>query len=348
MNEISLMFAVEAEQLLLAGLPEEAIELCNQGLELYPNYASAISVLARAYASFGNIQKANQVINSAQEYLPKNIFTNIKESFDKFEIPSSNTFAPANTLDLKVDEIASFIDDSVESDSFLVEEIPILIDDSTPTIDDEFVSSYDIPNDFTVENDISPENAIEINNDKLSDKEETSEFDLTSSSLDEDSEKFESIDNNGIFDIETEFEIDKTLTSENFIKPEVSQNDEFRSSNVSIIPGLDRFGLKPSNALFSSNKPARRDKVIKIVRKQSDFMSIISSLNRAEVIKSDYSPKNDRHKVSTVVTETIASILVQQGALSEAKAAYLELSTKHPEKKKEFKKKIAEIDAKLK
>lgn len=339
MNEVSLMFAVEAEQLLLAGMPEEAIELCNQGLEAYPKYTAAISVLARAYATLGNKEEADNIINSIKEHLPANVFKNIKEAYNEFDSSFANIDSPSIDAQSPQEEIANFIDDDEPIVSLELETSPILTVDSNQNSDSKNDSDFDSDNIEEIEQEIIPvQEYNEIGSEFIeAQKNVESDDKISNENVDETSNAVTEygLDYGNI--IESKYEIAK---SNNF--------DEIKASNLSIIPGLNGLAAKSRTAIFSSNEPVHREKVIKIVRKQSDFMNIITSLNRAEVIKPDYTPKNDRHKSSVVVTETIASILVQQGAFSEAKAAYLELSAKYPDKKKEFKKKIAEIDSKLK
>jgi tetratricopeptide (TPR) repeat protein len=72
MNEISPLFALEAEQLLLAGYVDDALELCKQGIEIYPEYASAYGILAKAFSEIGDMEFAIATISSALERFPLN------------------------------------------------------------------------------------------------------------------------------------------------------------------------------------------------------------------------------------------------------------------------------------
>jgi len=243
MNEITPMFAVHAEQLLLDGMPEEAIELCQQGLKVYPEYAAAIAILVKAYIVLGALDKAQQLISESKDFVMASSLKRINEYLN-------------NSLE------------KFESESFI----------KSP---DKYDST----------------NSVELDN----------------------------LEN---------------------ITASISDNRLF-ASDISIIPGLDRFQQSPVPALFTSKEPVNKDKLLKIARKQSDYLNIISSLNNAEVIKPEISQKEERRKSSVVVTETIAGILAQQGAFDEAKAAYLELSAKYPDKINYFKSKIDAIDKRI-
>ena len=77
MSEISPLFAVEAEQMLLAGFVGDAINLCEAGLKEYPDYSSALAVLARAYAYKGNSIKSDEIINDAKQNSYSKVLDNI-------------------------------------------------------------------------------------------------------------------------------------------------------------------------------------------------------------------------------------------------------------------------------
>ncbi len=82
MDSISYLFALEAEQLLMASMPEDAIELCQKGLKKYPNYASAIYVIAKAYIYLGQNAQAVNIVNEYEKILPANSFLALKKSLD--------------------------------------------------------------------------------------------------------------------------------------------------------------------------------------------------------------------------------------------------------------------------
>jgi hypothetical protein len=72
-NQVSATFALTAEKLLLDGQFEEAISTCEAGLALYPNYPSAMCILAKAYYFVGNFGAAESLISTAFEHFPTNL-----------------------------------------------------------------------------------------------------------------------------------------------------------------------------------------------------------------------------------------------------------------------------------
>lgn len=70
MTSISPTFALKAHTLLEGGQPDEAIFLCEQGLELYPDYATAYAVLAKAYRLTGDIRAAVGSIDRGLQRMP--------------------------------------------------------------------------------------------------------------------------------------------------------------------------------------------------------------------------------------------------------------------------------------
>lgn len=74
MDEISVLFALEAEELINENKLDEAVKLCEAGLKIYPDYASAVAILAHAYLLRGDSEKAENII---EKYSDKIIHTNI-------------------------------------------------------------------------------------------------------------------------------------------------------------------------------------------------------------------------------------------------------------------------------
>ncbi|MBM2814235.1 MAG: hypothetical protein HW421_997 [Ignavibacteria bacterium] len=83
MAEVSPTFALEAEEFLLSGSFDEAIELCNAGIEEYPDYPLAFGILARAYIESGDIESAEATLEMALINFPQNkSLLSIKNSLD--------------------------------------------------------------------------------------------------------------------------------------------------------------------------------------------------------------------------------------------------------------------------
>lgn len=71
MSNISPLFAVEAEELLKSGRAQEAIDLCNKGIEAFPNYSIAYGILARAHSAIGDTAVAESVLENAAQHFPR-------------------------------------------------------------------------------------------------------------------------------------------------------------------------------------------------------------------------------------------------------------------------------------
>lgn len=114
MSEISVLFAVEAEQLLLAEMYEEAIELCNSGLNVYPEYASAYGIIARALQQLGRSSEATEIINNAVKQFPTNRL--LKTIAEDIELQTSNLETIAKNLDDSKNSKSDFdLDDMIQS-----------------------------------------------------------------------------------------------------------------------------------------------------------------------------------------------------------------------------------------
>ena len=72
MSENNSLFAIEAEQMLEAGRPEDAIRICVEGLDAFPDYQVAYGIMSKAYLDIGNIELALSTIESAVSEFPNN------------------------------------------------------------------------------------------------------------------------------------------------------------------------------------------------------------------------------------------------------------------------------------
>jgi tetratricopeptide (TPR) repeat protein len=90
MDEINVLFAIEAEELITEGRIAEAISLCERGLEIYPDYAAAVAILAHAYSLDGDSQRSQQVIEKFSVNIIQNKPTKSREKF--VQTNSTDTF----------------------------------------------------------------------------------------------------------------------------------------------------------------------------------------------------------------------------------------------------------------
>lgn len=157
MSEISVLFAVEAEQLLLAEMYEEAIELCNAGLNVYPEYASAYGIIARALQQLDRRTEAVEIINNAIKQFPTNRL--LKTVADDIE---NQPLAQAQMIPQSTDNKSEFdLDDLVSSAS-----------DNNPLINNDVI--FDIDSTEPDDEDNSMQTSEEILQEL---KEEDQEFD---------------------------------------------------------------------------------------------------------------------------------------------------------------------------
>ncbi len=68
---VSVTFAVKAQQLLEEGNPNEAIQLCKQGLDTFPNYVTAYLILARACIAVGDYIAAEEALERGLQKSPR-------------------------------------------------------------------------------------------------------------------------------------------------------------------------------------------------------------------------------------------------------------------------------------
>ncbi len=109
-ENITPFFAIEAEKLLSEGRISEAIELCKNGINIYPDYQTAYIVLFRAYL------KNNELI-SAKELLThfNNLFPTSKQ-FHKLKLELSQYIAQEMRNEEKVKSDLSMADSAIISD----------------------------------------------------------------------------------------------------------------------------------------------------------------------------------------------------------------------------------------
>lgn len=106
MPDISPLFAVEAEKLLSEGKTDDAIELCEKGILVYPKYPVALSILARAYRIKGEIHAAKEKLAIVEQFRPNyKAIEVIKTQIDNpnFDFQISNNTITEHTA-IQIDE----------------------------------------------------------------------------------------------------------------------------------------------------------------------------------------------------------------------------------------------------
>ena len=364
---ITPLFAIEAQNLLNDGKIQEAIDLCKEGLLAFPNYAAGEGVLARAYKMLGDESKAEQTLNSA---ITRNPFNKGLKSIkkQKLEIPDFKIEAPKPKTQDELEKEKRMMKDAPELDiddemkEFYGEPEETLNDDSNDS-DDEILELDEL-----LDGD-EDEVIDEVNEDILStDEESIEEIDndiLVEDNLDETEDEILELEDDDLTTIEDnqeEFlELEEDVTSSEIEDFDDSEAEvvELDVEDPDLIPGLRKltidnnisFSKEEFELIIESSMP-NDGEVIELVEAKKktkvelkdDVEDLAKSLDGAKIIPSEDSfPKPQIVEEDEIITPTIAEILVEQGAYNEAIDAFKSLKKLHPEREKEFKKRIKEI-----
>ncbi|MBD1210286.1 MAG: tetratricopeptide repeat protein [Ignavibacteria bacterium] len=98
---VSATFAVQAQEFLEQGHPAEAIALCRQGLNEYPDYVTAYLVLARAFIAVGDYASAEQALERGAKQSPRSTTTRalrkeVQYALRLKELKEKQAVAPVN------------------------------------------------------------------------------------------------------------------------------------------------------------------------------------------------------------------------------------------------------------
>ena len=144
MSDITILFALEAEEAMLEGNFDAAIKICEHGIKLFPDYISAYSIYLKSLMLSGDIPLSKQVLKEVLRKFPLTYDIEfIKNELDKFpdepdlenELDSSNIFSShiigetssvvSNNSDaINIDDFNFDVESSIDSSSS-VEEAPI-------------------------------------------------------------------------------------------------------------------------------------------------------------------------------------------------------------------------------
>lgn len=281
MNKVSPFFAIEAEQMILAELYDNAIELCKTGLEEYPEYITAWTILARAYTKQGKFDDANEVIKQSKSYHSANRMIKFLEK-EILDNVSLNNVPEMN-----------IVDDSQKLDS-----------SQSDNTGKEFNKEKGFLANFISSREV-----------------------LTSSA---------SI--NTIYGLEV-------VLHKSFVSGQMERQsfrDIFIPDIVEIRTPTEELIMKTDSSIIEESISPFDNKLADLARKLDEVsVSRIYDTDKETLIKDNSSQK-------TIITETMANIYIQQGAIEEAIKAFKELSKLYPEKKEYFKSKIKTLSSKTK
>jgi len=328
-DNISPLFAIEAEKLLLSGSTNEAIELCRAGIAEYPDYQSAYYILSKCYIDINNYVEALSVLSDAIQLFPNNrmlfeLFNTLNQnnltSIDNDSLINLNEF-----VDIAVDTnnigdtsaLPSTADNSeITTDDTITDELiidKIKIDDTIIDTEEQFVSEKpDYSNNpflkLFISNSIAKQEDLNFSDPALIPGLECSPLAIVKTTS-----KRENFILEPVFPDYPEFErIGFRDVSSNFTNKDSLNNDDPFAALANIIENVK---IKPKTS-------------------DSEIQTLASTTN-------DFQPKEK------VISETIAQIYVKQKAYAEAIDAYKALMEAHPDKKSYYSKIIKELKTKI-
>jgi len=333
MDEISPLFALEAEQLLLSGFAEEAIEVCNNGLAVYPDYPVAKVILARAYNLIGKKEQSELILKEAKENSYGKVLDkfNFNESILTIDNKQDRDKYALEDKSFSMDGISEILEiekqqdksqsqgnsfDTIDLDSFNDEFKELLnsIDNSIPV--SLINKSIEVEKVNTPAVAIIPPKILINSTKEERNKPESKETVITKAlsnilsknkdfffQRDDVNEKIESIENSIFYKINEEIEKTKDVTS--VIKIKENNNHVNNDSLKMVVMGL-------ISTRFINNKADK----LKPEEKSSDL---------------------------PIYTETMAKIFTAQGAKDKAINIYRKLIISEPNKQEYYNTQIAKI-----
>ncbi len=373
MAKISPFFALDAVNLFENSNYDDAIALCIEGIEQFPDYLTGYVTIIDLFIKIGNSQKAKEYLDKFK--LISNNHKQISELEEillSFEQPQDNSIADDN-------EISPDIEEAIEETALnsIIEAYQIELEDNQDS-ELELSDSQDSSFDELTFNQSELQTEIE-QSDFIPDNLEISElrqsFEEAPANLTfEKNNQDDSFENNLIQepDIETEIEISDDVSLQSINLPK----GFLKAFATAIIPADYHPSINVENKLlidglfdylfydFSSNKNYSNIEI----EANFDINSIISKYEKksvqddeiqklavkiANLSKIEISEPIEEGQEEEPVdytppaTETMAKILVQQGQFEKAHQIYLTLAGKEPEKYNYYLEKANEILSKI-
>ncbi len=136
MPDISPLFAVEAEKLLSEGKTDDAIELCEKGILVYPKYPVALSILAKAYRIKGEMDAAKEKLAAIEQFRP---------NYKAVEITKSQIEDQNFTIEIKksnpIENMSAIDEESADIDSIIESEEILPVDNNNTEIDPDDIDA---------------------------------------------------------------------------------------------------------------------------------------------------------------------------------------------------------------
>lgn len=353
MSEISPLFVLDAEEMIKNHKYSEAIELCLKGLDAYPDYAMGYKLLIRAYSENDEFDKALDYTHQSQKSFPGDTFFKKIEQNINSKLQSDST-DKEETNDTQKSELAE-----EENNSENTEESPRgdnINENITQEANEDDVTEQELEKvEATPENEDDIEDrsvdaggSLEAKNEEVKIEEEKV-LENNEKDNEEGAEDNDYIETNiGDSDLEDTLK-DEDATTINY---EYTEPQSLNSNNPALIPGFKMNALEASNidarvkiiqlSKFQKEQirkePVITDKYAKIANDLKSSKPDFNNINENKNIHLDKSEKS-------VISDTLAFIYYQQGALEQALDAYRKLYNQNPDAK--YQEKIEEIEEKL-
>ncbi len=403
MEDVNILFAVEAEHLILNGFFDEAVSLLKKGIEKYPDYPAAYAILAKAYDKSGDSGSAEETINEGIGKFPDN--TSIVKTKERLESSKQNEFEEEHTPEDSTewqeipenedsgkhsesdeeeisgneelsepdsypesDEIEHPSADSSETPEILVEETASdaetietefeKIDDEDSGADDEDTQSIDEPEQEELISDEQIEFDDSILNDIMEEESEEAGEILPEENTDFDEPSL-------VEQINEETDTDSIFLPAGFLleyqefdkKPDTDR--PYNSRNIDTIPGFEFLAgeiesfqtAAPANSFANAditekdydNMDEKAKELTTLSKEINESRKKIEESNTEEYDSIQEENNVKKEKPPEIATETMAKILVEQGAFEKAVEIYQKLIDKTPEKAEEYDSRIQEL-----
>ena len=372
MTQISTTFALTAEKQLIDGQFEEAITTCKEGLSVYPNYPSAMCILAKAYYFAGDFTSAQSLIDTAFETFPTNLaVVKIKNAI--FEHTLEMNFSNDSLSDSLSENIFKEEENFADSESIETEYSEENIFNEENIFDN---SKNDICNDIeqAPENKLHHINGIEKIMMELKSFDKSDINDIIPEEIEEEiSMEEESFDDDFDFKqneyVEVENIAEETNTTKlisdlyridlelpRIIVEETVGNYLLNHLEAAIDCSEINFFFNASDEFFIVNetrsKIAKSDfasnyQPIGCDTKTQDLLDIAKGLENAKItpVLEDIDEEEEQFETPLVASETMAKILIKQNAIDKAIKVYQMLIIEKPEKADYYKEQIENISS---
>ena len=160
MTDLSPLFALEAEQLLLENKNDEAIELCNRGLEEFPEYPAAYAVLAQSFLEKNDIDSSKKAIEKGLGLFPEDtklnrIMTAIKSDGEKSTLYQKPEKRDLSRIDEEVFKIEDEDIDLEDHNAYEKPDFSKFLDNESDEIPEENVEEAEQSEDDETEEQLS-------------------------------------------------------------------------------------------------------------------------------------------------------------------------------------------------